>query len=86
MERTIHLDGNKDLQILFGKYDQNLRLIEKELNLKISRQSNGLKIVGSKEEVNKACDLFDYLLGIVGNGAEVKARDIIYALKLAQPG
>ena len=85
MERTIRLDGNKNAQMLFGKFDQNLRLIEKELNLKISHQSDGLKIVGNKEEVSRACELFDYLSGMVNTGAEIKTRDIIYALRMAKP-
>lgn len=86
MERVIQLDDNKDLQTLFGKYDQNLKLIEKELNVRIYRQNGGLKIVGERGEVDKACDMFDYLLGIANNGWEVKKRDIVYALKLAKPG
>ncbi|HBR14718.1 MAG TPA: hypothetical protein DD723_04125 [Candidatus Omnitrophica bacterium] len=85
MERTILFDRNKDLQILFGKYDQNLHLIEKELNVRIFRQENGLKIEGQRTQVDKACDLFDYLMGILDNGWEIKTRDIIYALKLTKP-
>lgn len=86
MERSIHFEDNKNLQIIFGKYDQNLRVIEKELSVKINSQNNGLKITGDREQVDKACDLFDYLQGIVKNGGEIKTRDIIYSLKLAQPG
>lgn len=85
MERTILFDRNKDLQILFGKYDQNLQLIEKELSVRILRQENGLKIEGQRPQVDKACDLFDYLMGILDNGWEIKTRDIIYALKLTKP-
>jgi len=85
MSRTIHFNNNKDLQLLFGKYDQNLRVIEKELGVKISRKDNGLKISGDRAQVDKTIDLFDYLLGIADTGVDVKTRDIIYALKLAKP-
>ena len=85
MERTIHLANNKDLQILFGKYDQNLQLIEKELNVKITRTNFGLSILGDRKGVDRACDLFDYLIGIMESGSEVKKQDVIYALKLAHP-
>ena len=83
MERHLIFDNNKDLQILFGKYDTNLRLIEKELGVRISRQDNGIRISGKREEVDKACGLFDYLRGIVEKGSYVKTRDITYALRLA---
>jgi phosphate starvation-inducible PhoH-like protein len=85
MERNIFFSHNQDLQVLFGRYDQNLRLIEGELDVRISRESHGIKITGQREQVDKACDLFDYLKGVVESGVEVKARDIHYALKLAQP-
>ena len=85
MDRTIPLGDNKNLQLLFGKFDENLRLIEKELNVKIIREHHGLKISGQREQVDKACELFDYLQGIINSGLDVKSRDIIYALKLARP-
>ena len=85
MERTLEFENNQDLQILFGRYDQNLRLIEKELNVKIVRDNAGVRISGERLQVDKACGLFDYLKGIVENGSDVKTRDIVYALKLVQP-
>jgi len=84
MSRTIHFN-NKDIQVLFGKYDQNLQLIEKELNVKITRKDDGLKISGNRVQADKAIELFDYLLGIAASGSSIKTRDIIYALKLAKP-
>ena len=85
MERFIHIRDNKDLQILFGRYDENLHLIEQKLAVHISQDEKGLKISGDRVQVDRACDLFDYLLGVAEQGVEVKARDIVYALKLADP-
>ena len=85
MERFIHIRDNKDLQILFGRYDENLHLIEQKLGVHISQDEKGLKISGDRPQVDKACDLFDYLMGVAEQGAEVKPRDIIYALKLSDP-
>jgi len=85
MERTIHLDDIRDLQILVGKYDQNLKLIEQELKVRIVQHDLGLKVSGSRVQVDKTCELFDYLKGIIKSGSEIKIRDISYALKLAKP-
>ena len=76
MERTIHFDDNKDLQVVIGKYDQNLKLIEKELKVKIVQHDLGLKVSGNRSQVDKACELFDYLRGIIDSGSEVKVRDL----------
>lgn len=85
MERNIFLDDNRDIQVLFGKYDQNLKLISRELSVKIARDAKGIKLVGKRENVDRACELFDYLQEMVANGSGIKTRDIIYALKLAEP-
>jgi len=85
VERTIHFADNKDLQTVVGKYDQNLKLIEKELKVKIVQHDLGLKVSGNRLQVDKVCELFDYLKGIIDAGSEVKTRDITYALKLAEP-
>lgn len=82
MDALIKLNNNRDLQLLFGKYDQNLKLIEEELSVKVVSQGDGLRITGSDEQVKKAAGLFDYLLSIVDSGKDVKKRDIIYALRM----
>ncbi len=84
MEKNLHFDSNKDLQLLFGKYDSNLKLIEQELKIKISRSEGGLRVHGTDHQIDKVNDLLTYLLEIVESGQDVKKRDIIYALKLAK--
>lgn len=85
MIRIINLENNSYIQILFGKHDQNLKLIEKELKVKIIRSDKGLSISGESLKVDKTVELFDYLLGIAEKGSPVKLRDITYALKLTEP-
>lgn len=85
MDRTIQFNDPQKLPALFGKYDTNLKLIEKELKVRIVHNEIGLKVTGDRPQVDRTCDLFDYLLGILDTGGDIKKRDIIYALKLAQP-
>ncbi len=84
MEKCLKFEDNKDLQQLFGKFDQNLKLIEKELGVKISRYNDGLKVRGDKDQIEKTAGLLDYLFDFVGKGRGVKKHDIIYALKIAK--
>ena len=85
MDRTIQFQNNRELQMICGKHDQNLRLIESEMKVSIVQKSDGLKISGQRGQVDKTVDLFDYLFEVIKNGSEIKKRDIIYALKLARP-
>ena len=85
MEKILYLNSIRDLQVLCGQYDQNLRLIEHELKVRLVRNDNGLKVIGRKDQVQKVNELVDYLLGIAADGRELKKRDIFYALQLSKP-
>ena len=82
MEFRIKFDNNRDLQLLFGRYDQNLKIIEKELGVRIVRADDGIKVIGNEEQVQKSDELFHYLMTFVEKGKDVKKADIIYALRL----
>ena len=85
IEENIYLDNINNIQTIFGKYDCNLKLIEKGLGVKVVRVDNGLKVIGKKEKVQKTRELFDYLINIIEDGREIKQRDIVYAVQLTHP-
>jgi len=82
MEFRLQFDNNQHLQLLFGRYDQNLKLIEKELGVRILRSEDGIKIVGEEAQAQRASELFSYLMTFVERGKDVKKADIVYALRL----
>src|SRR4051812_22520747 len=82
MEFRLQFDNNRDLQLLFGRYDQNLKIIEKELGVRIIRSEDGIKIVGSDEQTKRVNELFHYLMTFVEKGRDVKKADIVYALRI----
>ena len=82
MDFRLELNNNRDLQLLFGRYDQNLKIIEKELGVLIIRSEDGLKIIGHDSKVQIARGLFSYLMTFVEKGKDVKKADIVYALRL----
>lgn len=85
MDRIIYLNNNKNLQALFGKYDQNLKLIEEELKVRVVRHESGLKVSGDDSAVEKVSGLMDYLVSIADDGRDVKRQDIVYAIELTKP-
>jgi phosphate starvation-inducible PhoH-like protein len=84
MDIQLQFDNNRDLQLLFGRYDQNLKIMEKELGVRIIRSHDGIKISGPEAQVNKANELFNYLMTLVDKGRDVKKADIVYALRLVE--
>jgi len=84
MEKEIFLNSLQDEQVLFGKYDENLKLIETEMGVSLIRMESGLKVIGEKDAVDKVGELIEYLLSIVADGREIKKRDVIYAVQLTK--
>jgi phosphate starvation-inducible protein PhoH and related proteins len=84
MEFKIQLNDNHQIQSLFGRYDQNLKIIEKELGVRIARAEDGIKITGLESQTQKANELFHYLMTFVEKGKDVKKADIVYALRLVE--
>ena len=81
---NLKFDDNRDIQLLFGKYDENLKVIEKEFSVRIYRTQEGLRIEGADDKVDRVGELFTYLSGIVKSGRVVKKRDIQYATRVAE--
>jgi phosphate starvation-inducible PhoH-like protein len=82
MDLNLKFDNNRDLQLLFGRHDQNLKIIEKELGVRIVRSEDGIKVIGSDPKAQIARELFNYLMTFVEKGKDVKKADIVYALRL----
>ena len=51
MDRTISADRVEDILSVFGSFDQNLHIIEKEFNVRIADRDEELKITGEPEDV-----------------------------------
>lgn len=83
MVLNLKFDDNRDIQQLFGKYDENLKTIEKEFSVRIYRTQEGVRVEGNDDKVNQVGELFNYLLHIVKSGRVVKKRDIQYANRVA---
>ncbi|NTV29110.1 MAG: PhoH family protein [Candidatus Omnitrophica bacterium] len=81
---NLKFEENRDIQSLFGKYDENLKVIEREFSVRIYRTQEGLRIEGPDDKVNQVGELFNYLHGIVRSGRVVKKRDIVYATRVAE--
>ena len=81
MEKIIKIPEHVELQVLFGRHDENLKLIEQGLGIKISSKEEGLKLVGTESKIQKATEMLTYFFTLLSCGTEIKKQDIVYALK-----
>jgi len=82
MNKTISLENNKEIQILFGLYDENIKAIEKEFRVKINLEGEKLKVNGAASNIKKASDLIDYILNAIRSGqSELGKADLHYLIR-----
>jgi len=85
-EKKIKIEESKELPLLCGKRDENLRLIEKELGVEFVLRDNFLKIRGQEEQVEKAEELIRELLFQLHKGYVPRPGEIRSALRWVEMG
>ena len=86
IDRTIEVERMEHVISVFGSFDQNLRLIENELNVKILDRDDLIHITGEEEGVMQAEKAISGLLGLAARGENIDAQNVRYILKLVQNG
>ncbi len=66
---------------IFGKHDENLKLIEKEFHVQIIARGETLTINGQDDAVQKAGELFDELIEMWQKKLPIHKEDVAYAIK-----
>ena len=84
-ERLLDVSGI-DLGKLFGDFDANLKLLEKELKVAISSRDGRLKIVGDDEKTALADRVVTSLISSVGRGESLTEQSILYTISMANEG
>ncbi len=74
-------ENNQLAQSLFGEHNQNIRLVEQRLGLRISTKGNTLQIRGDEHDVRLAQRLFSELYGLLKKGYPLYDNDIDFAIR-----
>jgi phosphate starvation-inducible PhoH-like protein len=85
-EKTMSVDRLENIISVFGSFDENLRLIEAELNVKITDRNSELNLQGDEERVAEAERAIRGLLTLAAKGETIDARNVRYILSLVKDG
>lgn len=85
-EKTINVDRLENIISVFGSFDENLRLIENELNVKIVDRNSELSLSGDEENVYYAERAINGLLALSAKGEAIDARSVRYIIGLVKEG
>ena len=76
MEKIVEAKSNDILMNLFGSYDKNIKLIEKELDVQITNRDVQIKIMG--ENCDKAAEVILRIMAEIENGETPTEQSIRY--------
>jgi len=71
---------------VFGSFDENLRLIENELGVRITDRNSEISISGDVEQINLAERTVEGLLSLAARGETIDSGSVRYVLGLVRSG
>jgi phosphate starvation-inducible PhoH-like protein len=85
-EQVINVDRMEQAVSLFGSFDENVRLIEKEFGVTIVSRGSELKITGDAENVQKGTRAVNGLLTLINRGESLSGQNVHYVITLVNEG
>ncbi|WP_019242636.1 MULTISPECIES: PhoH family protein [Bacillus] len=82
----IQFETPNEALALLGTSDSNLKVLEEELKVSIITRGEKISIGGDASNVEAAYDVIKALLSVIRKGIKVSARDVVYAVSLAEKG
>ena len=86
IEQVLNIDRMEHAVSLFGSFDENILLIEKEFGVSVLSRGSELKIKGDAEKVMLAEKAVKGLLTLVNKGETLNEQNVRYVLSLVREG
>ncbi len=85
-EQIINVDRMEQAVALFGSFDENVRLIEREYGVDIIMRGSDLKLSGEAENVSRASRVVESLLNLINRGEALTEQSVRYCISLVNDG
>ena len=86
IEQTMSVDRMEHVISVFGSFDENLRLIESEMNVRITDRESEIKISGEAENVMHAQRAIEGLISLAAKGENIDSQNVRYVMNLVKAG
>ncbi len=85
-DEIISIDRMENVINVFGSFDENLRLIEAELNVRVTDRESEVHISGEPENVMMAKQAIEGLMKLAAKGENIGEQNVRYVLGLVRTG
>ena len=86
IEQTVSIERMEEAIDIFGSFDENIRLLEKELGIRVVGRDDQLKISGDPEAVMHGKKVIENLIGLSGRGEAITEQIVRYLIQLVKSG
>ena len=86
VEQIFNVDRMEHAISLFGSFDENIKLIEKEFSVTVISRGSEMKIQGDEENVDRAKRAVSGLLTMLNKGETLNEQNIRYVISLVKDG
>ena len=86
MEHILNVDRLEQVMNLFGSFDENVKVLEKELGVQVLMRETELKISGEPENVAVAVKVIEGLLTLSSKGEPITPQSVKYVLGVVRDG
>ena len=84
IEQTVSIERMEDAIDIFGSFDENIRLIEQELGVRVVSRAGQVKISGEEEPVDQAAKVIRGLLSLSARGEAIHEQNVRYLIQLVK--
>lgn len=85
-ERIVNVERSELISNLFGSYDENIRIIEKQYDVSIVNRDGDIKITGEEEGAYNAAQAVESLLFIAAKGEQITEQNVRYVISMVADG
>ena len=85
-EITVNAERVEQLVDVFGSFDENIKRIEQELNVRIINRGTELKVTGDPEEADRGARALNGLLYLAGKGESITEQNVRYLIDMVRSG
>lgn len=85
LEKIIVID-NKYIANIFGEFDEHIKKIEKEFNIKLINRGDDIKLTGDDKQVEESYSVIKELIRFSEKGEQITVQTVQYLIDLIKEG
>ena len=85
-ERTVSISDMSHMHAVFGDFDENINIIQKEYKVSIYSRDEDIRVKGEENAVDKACEVLSSLITVVEKGEQLTEQSVRYAISMVNEG